>query len=73
MALKPLIPAHEWQELQAMVGGTFNVYEIDEYGSAWVETPLLPHVDGYTYNHSLALDAHEMEVVSESRRRPTKG
>src|SRR6185503_16675514 len=73
VALKTLILADEWQELQAMVGGTFKVYEIDEHGSVWVETFLFFHVDGYIYSHSFAFDAHEMEVVSESRRCPTRG
>ena len=31
------LPADEWQRLQTMVGEVFEVYEIDEYGSAWVE------------------------------------
>jgi hypothetical protein len=72
-ALSKVVPPAEWRELQAMVGRTFSVYSIDENGAAWVETPLVPHPDGGTHSHSLALDSHEMEAVPESRRRPTKG
>jgi hypothetical protein len=57
-----------------MLGEIFRVYEIDEYGSAWVETPLTPHANGYTFGHSIALDAQEMQVASrQPRRRPTRG
>src|SRR5262249_33208815 len=71
-ALRQAVPSGGWEELQAMVGGTFRVCEIDAHGAAWVETSLLPHSDGGSHSHSLALDSHEMEVVSESRRRPIR-
>ncbi len=72
-ALKKVIPPDEWRELEAMVGKVFRVCEIDEHGSAWVETSLIRRPDGGTYSHSLALDSHEMEAVSKSRRRRTRG
>ncbi len=46
-----------------MIGEVFEVYEIDEWGSAWVEKSW--RTDGQeSRSHSLALDALEMEVVS---------
>ena len=60
-ALRKSLPPDEWSELQTMIGEVFEVYEIDEYGSAWVEKQWL--VENGDYSHSLALDAHEMEVV----------
>jgi hypothetical protein len=66
------LPPDECLELQAMVGVTFGVYEIDEHGAAWVQTPLVRKDDGYRHSHSIGLDPHEMEVVPPSRaRRPT--
>ena len=62
-SLKARLPADEWQELEAMVGEVFEVYEIDEYGAAWVEKAWLNEAGDYSHDHSLALDAHEMEVV----------
>jgi hypothetical protein len=66
-ALTERVPPDEWQELQAMVGEIFRVYEIDEYGAAWVETSPFRKEDGCLHNHSLGLDPHEMEVVSQRR------
>jgi len=59
--LKRALPPEEVQELATMVGEVFEVYEIDECGAAWVEK-VWNDPDG-SRSHSLALDAHEMEVV----------
>jgi hypothetical protein len=61
-ALKQDLPPEEWQELETMIGEVFEVYEVDEYGSAWVEK-LWHDGDGLSHSHSLALSPHEMEVV----------
>lgn len=60
--LKRDLPPDEWQELETMLGEVFEVYEIDEYGSAWVEK-VWDDGDGRIHSHSLALASHEMEVV----------
>ena len=43
-----------------MVGEVFEVYEIDEHGSAWIEKQW--DRQGGLRTHSLALAVHEMEV-----------
>ena len=56
------LPPQERRDLMSMVGEVFEVYEIDQYGSAWVEKTW--HAgDGEYRSHSLGLSAHEMEVV----------
>ena len=57
--LKRDLPADEWNDLVTMVGEVFEVYEIDQYGSAWVEKVWTG--DGLS-SHSIALASHEMEV-----------
>jgi hypothetical protein len=54
--LRQRIPLEEWSDLQTMVGEVFEVYEIDEHGSPWVEKRW------GNDSHHLALDSHEMEV-----------
>ena len=48
-----------------MVGEVFEIIEIDEYGSAWVEK-VWPDADGGSHSHSLALASHEMEIAEDS-------
>ena len=60
--LKRDLPAEEWARLETMVGDIFEVQEIDEDGRAWVEK-WFDESDGTRTSHSLALSAHEMEVV----------
>src|SRR5258708_22497388 len=62
-ALRESVSPDEWDELQTMVGQVFEVYEIDEYDSAWVEKQWLTENGEYSHGHFLALDPHEMEVV----------
>ena len=57
------LPADERQELQAMVGATFRVVDVDEHGAAWVHTRWVRKSDGYRHSHGLGLDPHEMEVA----------
>jgi hypothetical protein len=56
------LPADEWQDLKTMVGEVFEVYEIDEYGGAWVEK-VWKEGDEELHSHSYSLASHEMEVV----------
>jgi len=61
-ALMRDVPADEQQDLQSMLGEVFAVYEIDDYGTAWVEKSW-PADDGGQHSHSLGLDPHEMELA----------
>lgn len=54
--------ADERADVASMIGETFEVEEIDDYGSAWVHK-LWNRGDGETESHGLALSAAEMELV----------
>jgi hypothetical protein len=61
--LKRDLPGDEVRELEAMVGEIFDVHEVDEDGKAWIEKTWQDGQGGL-HSHSLALAAHEMEVVA---------
>ena len=63
--MKRDLPPDEWRDLKTMIGEVFEVYEIDEHGSAWVEK-WWNDADGESHSHSVALASHEMEVVEGS-------
>jgi hypothetical protein len=48
--------------VRSMEGEEFEVYEIDEWGGAWVET-LWKSGAGEAQSHSLGLGPEQMEVV----------
>ena len=58
------LPKDEIERLESMVGGVFEVDEIDEYGSPWIMATW-PQGEERRFSHSLALDSDEMEVVSQ--------
>jgi hypothetical protein len=60
--LKRAVPTEEWRDLETMVGEVFEVYEVDESGSCWVQK-VWDDGDGQSHSHSLALESSEMEVV----------
>jgi len=43
----------EWKCVRSMLGEVFEIYEIDEWGGAWVQYQ----------SHSLSLESDEMELV----------
>ena len=49
-----------------MIGGTFEVEEIDPYGHAWVGKGWTNAAGDRYRGHSIALSSQEMEVVDES-------
>jgi hypothetical protein len=49
--------------VKSLVGEALSVYEVDEWGSAWVEK-WWSEGNGKSASHSLALSPDEMEVVS---------
>ena len=58
------LPKEEVDQLESMIGGIFEVTEIDEYGSPWISSSW-PQGEGQCHGHSLALDSDEMVVVSQ--------
>ncbi len=60
------LPLDEIEDVRSMIGEVFEVYEIDEYGSPWVEKVWNYPDKGQCSSHSLALDANEMELVNEN-------
>lgn len=51
----------EARDVQSMEGETLEVYEVDEWGSAWVTKWWKPS-DDKAFSHSLALAPEEMEL-----------
>jgi len=56
----------EAEAARAMEGEVLEVYEIDDWGGAWVEKSLRAR-DGTTVSHSLGLGPTQMEVVPPSK------
>ena len=56
------LPASEAECARSMQGEVFEVYEIDEWGGAWVEKYWRTE-DGTSSSHSLGLGPAQMEVV----------
>ena len=53
------LPDDEVEDVRSMIGEILEVYEIDDYGSPWVEKWWrLP--EGGSFSHSLALASSEM-------------
>jgi hypothetical protein len=58
------LPQSEADCARSMEGEVFEVYEIDEWGGAWVEK-WWRAADGTSSSHSLGLGPSQMEVVSD--------
>jgi hypothetical protein len=65
VSLMEKLPPDEAAEIQSMKGAAFSVYEIDEWGSAWVEK-LWNVGTSEPFSHSLALAPSEMEVIANA-------
>jgi hypothetical protein len=60
------LPPDEKTSVLSMIGEVFEVEEIDEYGHPWV-SKLWPNEQQETCrSHSIALEAHEMELVANA-------
>ena len=60
------LPPDERPDVLSMIGETFEVEEIDEYGHPWVCKSWPNEAQGKCRSHSIALEPHEVELVSES-------
>ena len=58
------LPQSEADCARSMEGEAFDVYEIDEWGGAWVEKRWRAP-DGTTASHALGLGPNQMEVVED--------
>ena len=58
------LPESEADAARAMEGDVLEVYEIDEWGGAWVEDSWQA-ADGTTVSHALGLGSAQMEVVAD--------
>ena len=56
------LPEDEAEAARAMEGEVLEVYEIDEWGGAWVEKSWRDS-DGTSVSHALGLGPEQMEVV----------
>lgn len=66
------LPADEKRDVLSMIGEIFEVEEVDRYAYAWVTKSWPDEAEGRCYSHSIALEAHEMEVVFEDAIHPHK-
>lgn len=57
------LPEDEVIELKSMIGDTFEVYKIDEWGGVWVEKEFEGETENQTCYHSLSLSPEEMEKL----------
>lgn len=56
------LPDDEVIEIKSMIGGIFEIHEIDESGGAWIEASF-DHGKELISSHSLNLNSDEIEVV----------
>ena len=56
------LPDDEKSDVLSMIGEVHEVYEIDEYGLAWVSKSWPEESEGRYRAHSIGLSAHEMEI-----------
>ena len=52
------------EKVKSMIGGTFEVNEIDEYGGVWVHKEWWNEKGDECVSHGLSLSTDEMELVS---------
>ena len=57
------LPDDEKDDVKSMIGEVFEVYEIDEYGSAWVGKGWSLEGGEAYKGHHVALEPAEMELV----------
>lgn len=63
-AILSQLPDSEAEAARAMEGDILEVYEIDEWGGAWVEKSW-HEADGTPVSHALGLGPEQMEVISD--------
>lgn len=59
------MPDDEKHDVSSMIGEVFEIEQIDKYGHPWISKWFSTPSQKNSYNHSIALAAHEMEIVIE--------
>lgn len=67
-SLTDVLPAEEASDVNSMLNEVLEVYEVDEYGCAWVEK-WWDRGGGRIESHSLSLSSSEMELVVDGSAR----
>ena len=57
------LPKEEQSDVASMLNEIFEIYEIDQYGQAWVEKQWVRGEDQIE-SHSLALSPFDMELIT---------
>jgi hypothetical protein len=57
-------PQEEQRDVLSMIGETFEIEEIDEYGHPWVRKAWPNEGEGICHSHSIAVEPHEIELVA---------
>jgi hypothetical protein len=57
------LPPDEKPDVLSMIGGVFEIEEIDEYGHPWIRKSWPNEEEGTCRSHSIALESEEMEMV----------
>lgn len=61
------LPVDEKPRVDSMIGETFTVEKIDEYGGAWVSKSWWSREGDECESHSISLASTEMKLVSDSK------
>ena len=59
------IPPEEQTDVLSMIGDTFEVEEIDQYGQPWIRKSWPQPAEGKCHSHSIALEPEEIELIAE--------
>ncbi len=57
------LPEEERRDVLSMLGETFVVEEVDEYGQPWIRRSWPNEAEGTCHSHSIALEPEEFERV----------
>jgi hypothetical protein len=59
------LPPDEKSDVESMIGEVFRVYDIDEYGQAWVSKEWTDEAEDGIMSHSVAPSSEEIQIVEE--------
>ena len=60
------LPVDERERVDSMIGETFEIEEIDEYGQPWVCKRWPNETEGICQSHSVALEPSEMLCIDKT-------